>query len=291
MTFCTNCGANMDANSQFCTNCGKTTGAEAAPASLPSPYPPQPNTPYPAIASPYGAAPPPSATSNNRMMRAIVVAIAIILVATMLQGWVTLRIDMSPFSVMGGILTEIVEDFMWDFGMRGGMGGMFAGGNVSYSMTLHELGNYTAMLDWMISTMTSVAMMTDPWAAQAMNAVTAPFSMMSFAVTAIRVLQTLGILGLAGFAFLLLSRSKAAGLVGQLATLVIFITSLVFIIAMMVINSSIGNMMNMIGGGMMGMGFGMNLGISFVASIWVWFTLLLSAAGFSIITLRKNSFR
>ena len=156
-------------------------------------------------------------------------------------------------------------------------------------MTMHELNNYTIFLDWFFGVTESILARTSPMDAWQFGQAISPFNILSIIVTAIFIIQGLGALLLAVFLFLMLLESKAAGLFGQIASLIAFLTSLTFIVAITIITSQLSGTMNFMGGGMGG--FGTNPGITMTPSIFTWVTLAASAICFLMITIGKRAFK
>jgi hypothetical protein len=299
MTFCTGCGTNLDANSAFCTGCGKLTVApvENDPSSteFSSHAPHTPNPAHPASPAPY---PPPPASAGNKVARALVAALAILVVAAMLQSWLTIHIDMSPRgggSIAGDLIREVMEDALMGMGFnRQEITDMFSA-DLDYAMTMHELKNFTGFTGWFADFNHRMLMREDPSHAWHFGQIMAPLDTLSLAVTGIMIAQAVGFALLAIFLFLLLLESKAAGLVGQIASLIVFLTASAFAFAMFFANSQLDGMTNILTGPMMGMGrMGgpmMNLGISLAPSIWVWTTMGISGISFLLITIFKRAFK
>jgi len=279
MTFCQNCGSNLEAGAIFCTNCGTTTG-------VPTPNAPPPHT----VPVSY---PQPPAAQNGKMMRAIVAALVVLMVATMLQGWFNLHIDMSPRSTMGSMMNDLFQDIIWDLGFVPPGIAQLMTSNLNYSMTIYELGNFAGAARWFADLMQPALMMMDPFEMMLVSPIIDTINTFALSVTIIRVLQVASILSLAAFVFLLLVDSKIAGTIGQLASLVTFLTSLVFAIAMFVVNANLQRaMMPMgFGGGGFGGAMGMFMGIGAGPSVWVWITMILSIMAFLLISVRKSVFK
>ncbi|MDR2182665.1 MAG: zinc ribbon domain-containing protein [Clostridiales bacterium] len=273
MTFCTNCGANLDANSQFCTQCGNTTGA---PAPLQYPVMPAPSAP-------------PNPAKNNKLMRAIVAALAVLMIATMLQGWLSIHIDMTPWGGGWNMMQNTMRDINRELGFRQvDIMGVLSQ-SASYTMSMHELGNLSGMLNWYVDLLQPMTMMMDPIEFLEFRAMADSINSFGLGITAVRLLQAACALALAAFLFLLLTENRAAGLVGQLATLAVFLTSAAFAIGMALVSSALPFPTDLFGGEIPDLSLWIDIGLS--ASLWVWATLILSAAGFLLITLRKSAFR
>ena len=271
MTFCTGCGANLEADSQFCTNCGIAVEAPVPTEHLPAHVAPQ------------------AATKNGRLARAFAAAIAVLMVAVMLQGWLNIHMDMTPW----GSNWSMIQSVMWDFSRQLGFRqtdvmGLFSQ-NTSFTMSVHELSNMAGMLSWYVDLMEPIASVMDPIEYLEFRAMADNINSFAVAIAVVRILQASGILLLAIFLFLLLLEAKFAGQAGQLATLVIFLTAAFFAAATAVINFILPFPANVFGGNIPDLGLWVDIGLT--ASPWVWATMAISAACFLLITLRKSAFK
>ena len=266
MKFCTNCGAKMEGGSVFCIQCGANNSRAVPDTQSPGTV----NIQAPA------SAPKPQKGGSNAP-KGITAAISALIIAAMLMGWFSVHIDISPRGFAGQLIAEFMPREIMDM-LRD---------DLQSSTTIYDLNNQINALE-MFFDMTESAIRADPWSGpddlNAFRAVTQPVSTASTAISAVQMAIAVSILLITAFLFLMSSGSKIAGLVGQIAFLAAFLTALVFVIAMAVLNSIVSGLVDIAG---MAAGFSF-VGITLGATIWVWLTMALAVAGFLIISMRKS---
>jgi hypothetical protein len=260
--FCVQCGNKMDEGAKFCTMCGTHVNGGTAdflknmqPAAerLKSATTSAANTVSQAMQSAS------ERLSGKKYMRAVAAIISVLIIAALFAGWVSIRVR------PGSFISQ--DDFGYSF-LPGEIKSLLRS-DIPFTITTHELGNYARALKSISGMISSSGYVPD----EVKNGLKSASGAMA-AVGFIRFMLTLCVLSFAVFLSLMSVNNKNAGIAGQTATVLTFFVSIVFVISAAVINSKLPSEVAR--------------GLSIKASVWVYISMLLGAAGFIIITLSKR---
>lgn len=247
--FCIKCGNQVQDGVNFCDKCG-TRVSSGFPQDV-----------LHAVKSALEALLGKNQLVQLKQPQAFAAVISAVIIATLLLGWVSIRIRPSSF-IPSGDMVDIM-----DFLPRDARG--ILQNDIKLTMTIHELNNYARGFKSIDNIDKTNRLQMIP--ADVSSAIRAAANAISF----MRFLQFMCVLSLAAFLFLMTTKNQKAALTGQITTVLIFTFSLIFVISMAAINSQLNRALR-------------STGLKLSASGWVYITTILGAIGFLLITKCKK---